>query len=87
MARTPERKLAIARRLHDLACGEYGLPSSDLLIDPLTFTIATGQEDDRKLALWTLEGIELIKQALPECQIMLGLSNVSFGLNPPRGKY
>jgi 5-methyltetrahydrofolate--homocysteine methyltransferase len=82
MAKEPEQKLAIAERLHDFACTKHGLPASDLLIDPLTFTIATGNEDDRKLALWTLEGIERIREALPECQIVLGLSNVSFGLKP-----
>jgi 5-methyltetrahydrofolate--homocysteine methyltransferase len=81
MAKTPERKLAIARRLYDLAVGEFGLPAHDLLFDPLTFTIATGNEDDRKLALWTLDGIETIARELPGCQIILGLSNVSFGLN------
>ncbi len=83
MAKEPAKKLEIARRLHDFACARHGLESSDLMIDPLTFTIATGSEDDRKLALWTLEGIELIAKELPECQIVLGLSNVSFGLNPP----
>ena len=59
-----------------------GLPQSDLLIDPLTFTIATGNEDDRKLAQWTLEGIAAIRAEFPDIQIILGLSNVSFGLNP-----
>jgi 5-methyltetrahydrofolate--homocysteine methyltransferase len=82
MAKEAERKLAIARRLHDFACGRYGLPSSDLLIDPLTFTICTGNEDDRRLGLETLEAIERIAAALPECQIILGLSNISFGLAP-----
>ena len=57
MAKTPEDKLKIARRLVDFACNTHGLAQSDLLIDPLTFTIATGNEDDRKLAQWTLEGI------------------------------
>src|SRR5262249_54418407 len=52
------------------------------LFDPLTFTICTGNEDDRKLGLETLEGIRLIKQAMPECHAMLGLSNISFGLAP-----
>src|SRR5271170_3939613 len=55
---------------------------SDLMIDPLTFTIATGNEDDRKLAQWTLEGIAAIRAEFPDIQIILGLSNVSFGLNP-----
>ncbi len=58
MAKTREDKLRIARRLVEFACGRFGLPQSDLLIDPLTFTICTGNEDDRKLALWTLEAIE-----------------------------
>jgi 5-methyltetrahydrofolate--homocysteine methyltransferase len=82
MAKTPDRKLEIAERLVDFACGRYGLPQSDLLIDPLTFTIATGNEDDRKLGQWTLEGIAAIRQKYPDVQIVLGLSNISFGLNP-----
>ncbi len=80
MAKDVDSKLRIAHRLHDFA-RSFGLPSSDLLFDPLTFTIATGNEDDRKLGLWTLEGIERIAKELPECQIILGLSNISFGLN------
>ncbi|MBV9786331.1 MAG: methionine synthase [Acidisphaera sp.] len=82
MAKTPERKLEVARRLVEFACTRYGLPQSDLLIDPLTFTIATGNEDDRKLGQWTLEGIGAIREAFPDIQIILGLSNISFGLNP-----
>ncbi|MDJ0387808.1 methionine synthase [Roseomonas sp. E05] len=82
MAKTAEDKLRIAERLVDFACNRHGLPQSDLLIDPLTFTIATGNEDDRKLGLWTLEGIRLIRQKFPDIQIILGLSNISFGLNP-----
>src|SRR5271165_571669 len=82
MAKTAARKLEVARRLVDFACNQHGLPESDLLIDPLTFTIATGNEDDRKLAQWTLEGIAAIRQEFPDIQIILGLSNVSFGLNP-----
>ncbi|HTR17568.1 MAG TPA: methionine synthase [Acetobacteraceae bacterium] len=82
MAKTPERKLAIAERLVQFACERHGLPQSDLLIDPLTFTIATGNEDDRKLGLWTLEGIRMIRERFPDIQIILGLSNISFGLNP-----
>jgi 5-methyltetrahydrofolate--homocysteine methyltransferase len=82
MAKTPEDKLRIAERLVDFACNKHGLPQSDLLIDPLTFTIATGNEDDRKLGLWTLEGIKLIRDKFPDIQIILGLSNISFGLNP-----
>jgi 5-methyltetrahydrofolate--homocysteine methyltransferase len=81
MAKTPEDKIRVARRLVDFACTQHGLPQSDLLIDPLTFTIATGNEDDRKLAQWTLEGIAAISREFPDIQIILGLSNVSFGLN------
>ena len=82
MAKTAERKLEIATRLVEFACGKYGLPQSDLLIDPLTFTVATGNEDDRKLAEYTLDGIRMIRERFPDVQIILGLSNVSFGLNP-----
>jgi 5-methyltetrahydrofolate--homocysteine methyltransferase len=82
MAKEVEHKVQVARRLYDFACGEHGLPPSDLLFDPLTFTICTGNEDDRKLGLNTLEAIERISRELPECQIILGLSNISFGLNP-----
>jgi len=82
MAKTAEDKLRIAERLVDFACTKYGLPQSDLMIDPLTFTIATGNEDDRKLGQWTLEGIRMIRDKFPDIQIMLGLSNISFGLNP-----
>ncbi len=82
MAKEPADKLRIAERLVDFACNKHGLAQSDLLIDPLTFTIATGNEDDRKLGQWTLEGIKLISERFPEIQIILGLSNISFGLNP-----
>ncbi len=82
MAKTAEDKLRVTRRLVDFACNRFGLPQSDLLIDPLTFTICTGNEDDRKLGLWTLDAIETIAKEFPEIQIILGLSNISFGLNP-----
>ena len=81
MAKTPEDKIRVARRLVEFACDQHGLAQSDLLIDPLTFTVATGNEDDRKLAQWTLEGIAAISREFPDIQIILGLSNVSFGLN------
>jgi 5-methyltetrahydrofolate--homocysteine methyltransferase len=80
MAKTVEHKVALAKRLYDFAVVKHGLPASDLLFDPLTFTVCTGNEDDRKLALYTLDAIERISKELPECQIILGLSNVSFGL-------
>jgi len=83
MAKEVDHKLAVARRLYDFACGQHGLPPADLLFDPLTFTICTGNADDRRLGLNTLDAIAQIREAMPECQIILGLSNISFGLNPP----
>jgi 5-methyltetrahydrofolate--homocysteine methyltransferase len=82
MAKEADAKIALAKRLYDFAVNKHGLPASDLMFDPLTFTICTGNEDDRKLALHTLDAIEGIARELPECQIVLGLSNVSFGLKP-----
>ncbi len=82
MAKDGDTKLAVARRLADFACGRFGLPQSDLLIDPLTFTICTGNAEDRRLGLETLDAIAAIAAELPKCQILLGLSNISFGLNP-----
>src|SRR5207245_9867291 len=83
MAKEAEHKLRLAERLYDFACNKHGLPPSDLLFDPLTFTICTGNADDRKLGLNTLDAITRIAERMPECQIILGLSNISFGLNPP----
>jgi 5-methyltetrahydrofolate--homocysteine methyltransferase len=82
MAKTADDKLRIAERLYEKAVNEHGLAPSDLLFDPLTFTVCTGMEDDRKLAIDTLDGIERIAQRFPDCQVILGLSNVSFGLKP-----
>jgi len=82
MAKDAARKLAVAQRIHDLASTKLGLAPSDLLFDPLTFTICTGNADDRRLGLETLEAIEGIAKTLPESQIILGLSNISFGLGP-----
>jgi 5-methyltetrahydrofolate--homocysteine methyltransferase len=62
---------------------KWGLAEEDLLFDPLTFTIATGNEDDRRLGLETLEGIRADRgERFPNCGILLGLSNISFGLKP-----
>src|SRR4029077_21011177 len=83
MAKEVELKLAVAQRLYDFACGKHGLPPSDLLFDPLTFTICTGNADDRRLGLNTLEAIEGIARDMPECQNITRLSNIPFGLNPP----
>ena len=82
MAKTADRKLAIAERMHDLFTRHWELDERDLLFDPLTFTIATGVEDDRRLGLETLDGIERIAKRFPNCGLILGLSNISFGLKP-----
>ncbi len=82
MAKDADGKVRIAKRLYDFAVNKFGLSPSDLMFDPLTFTICTGNEDDRKLGIHTLDAIERIAEELPECQIILGLSNISFGLNP-----
>ncbi len=80
MAKTAERKLAIARRIHDICVGEYGLRPEDLIFDTLTFTLATGEEEFRESAIATIEGVRRIKQQLPGVFCSLGVSNVSFGL-------
>ncbi|MEY3025407.1 MAG: Methionine synthase [Planctomycetota bacterium] len=82
MAKTCARKLEIAERIHDLYTRKWGLPEEDILFDPLTFTIATGNDDDRRLGLETLDGIAAISARFPRCGIILGLSNISFGLKP-----
>jgi 5-methyltetrahydrofolate--homocysteine methyltransferase len=82
MAKDVDAKLRIAHRLYDFAVNQHGLPASDLLFDPLTFTICTGNADDRRLGLETLDAIERLAKELPECGIVLGLSNISFGLKP-----
>lgn len=83
MAKTADRKLAVAERIFELATKRHGIAPTDILFDPLTFTVCTGNEEDRRLALETLEGIRLIKERLPGVHTMLGLSNVSFGIKPP----
>ena len=82
MAKDADHKVQVAKRLYELAVNRHGLPPSDLLFDPLTFTICTGNEEERGLAIETLNAIERISTELPEAQIILGLSNVSFGLKP-----
>ncbi len=83
MARDAGSKLDVAKRMRDLFVDTWGLDEHDLFIDPLTFTIATGVEDDRRLGQETLLAIELLSRDLPNCGIILGLSNISFGLRPP----
>ncbi|MGW6009793.1 methionine synthase [Streptomyces sp. NPDC055210] len=81
-ARTPEHKVAIAERLIDDLTGNWGIHESDILIDTLTFTICTGQEESRGDGVATIEAIRRLKQRHPDVQTTLGLSNISFGLNP-----
>jgi len=83
MAKTAERKLAVARRIYDLVTKRHGMRPGDLIFDALTFTVCTGNEDDRCLAAETLEAIRRIKEELPGVYTLLGVSNVSFGLLPP----
>jgi 5-methyltetrahydrofolate--homocysteine methyltransferase len=82
MALTAERKVEIAKRIHELATKKYGIRSVDLIFDPLTLPISTGQEEYRTAGIETLRAVELIKKELPQCKTILGVSNVSFGLNP-----
>lgn len=81
-ARTAEHKVAIAERLIEDLTGNWGIQESDILIDCLTFTICTGQEESRKDGIATIEAIRELKKRHPDVQTTLGLSNISFGLNP-----
>ncbi|MBI2070921.1 MAG: methionine synthase [Elusimicrobia bacterium] len=80
MAVTAERKLAIARRSFKLLTEKYGLRPEDLIFDPLVFPCATGDKNYFGSAALTIEGVKKIKEALPHCKTILGISNVSFGL-------
>ncbi len=82
MARTADRKVEIARRIHDLAREEFGLTPDQLMFDALTFTLATGEAEWINSAHETIEGIRTIKRELPGVLTVLGVSNVSFGLAP-----
>ena len=81
-ARDVEWKMRVAHRIHDLAVNTYGLESSDIIFDALTFPLSTGDDDLRGDAMATLEAITRIKAELPGVHTVLGLSNVSFGLKP-----
>ncbi len=83
MAKTAERKVEIARRIHDIACGEHGLDPESLIFDCLTFTLTTGDPEWRPSAVATIEGIRAVKAALPGVKTSLGVSNVSFGVGQP----
>jgi 5-methyltetrahydrofolate--homocysteine methyltransferase len=82
MAKTAARKLEVARRIHDVCVGEYGLDPADIVFDTLTFTLATGDAEFRRSAIETIEGLARIKAELPGVLTSLGVSNVSFGLRP-----
>ncbi len=81
MALTADRKLAIAHRIYELATEKYGLRPQELIFDALTLPISTGQEEYRSAGIETLEAVRRIKQELPEVKTILGVSNISFGLN------
>ncbi len=82
MARTSEGKFRIAKRAYEQATNELGLPASDIFFDALALPISTGIEEDRRNALETIKAIRQIKAELPGAFTILGVSNVSFGLNP-----
>jgi 5-methyltetrahydrofolate--homocysteine methyltransferase len=82
MAKTAERKLAVARRIHGIATTRFGLKPHDLIFDALTFTLGSGDEEFRRAAIETMDAIRLIKKELPGVHTILGVSNISFGLSP-----
>ncbi len=82
MAKTAERKLAVAHRIVETCTRDFGLAPEDILVDPLTFTLGSGDEAFRRAGVETLEAIRRIKAELPGVFTLLGVSNVSFGLKP-----
>ena len=85
-ARTADWKLEVAHRLYKIATERYGLDPGSLLFDPLTFPLSTGDDDLRGDGMATLEALKRIKKELPGAYTVLGVSNISFGLNPPARK-
>ncbi len=81
-ARDVEWKVRVAHRIAALASERYGLEPADLIFDALTFPLSTGDDDLRGDAMATMDAIRRIKDEIPGCHTVLGLSNVSFGLNP-----
>ncbi len=81
MALTADKKVAIAKRIYKLATEKYGLRGIDIIFDALTLPITTGQEDYRSAGIETLAAVKRIKQELPEVKTILGVSNISFGLD------
>jgi len=82
MARTRDRKLAIATRAIERATAVHGLRIDDLFIDPLVLPVSTGMDQDRRSAMELIAGVRLISERFPAVQITCGLSNASFGLKP-----
>lgn len=82
MARTTARKLEVARRIYQLAIETYGLRPQDLVFDPLTFTLGSGDESLRDAGTATLQALQQIKMDMPGVHTVLGVSNISFGLAP-----
>ena len=82
---TRERKLEVAQRSYDLLTTKYGVPPEDIIFDPLVFPVGTGDVNYTGSGVETIEGVRLIKQAMPATKTVLGVSNVSFGL-PPAGR-
>src|SRR5581483_233789 len=80
MALTADKKVAIAKRIYQLATEKYGIRAVDLIFDPLTLPISTGQEEYRSAGIETLNALKRIKQELPDVKTLLGVSNISFGL-------
>ena len=80
MGRTADKKFAIAKRAYDAAV-EYGIPPQEIFFDPLALPVSTGIEEDRENGKATVEATKRIREELPGCHILLGVSNVSFGLN------
>ncbi len=81
MALTADRKVAIAKRIHKLATEKYGIRGVDLIFDALTLPISTGQEDYRAAGMETLAAVKRIKEEIPDVRTILGVSNISFGLD------
>ena len=81
-ARTADLKVAIATRLIEDLKNKWGMRVEDIIIDALTFPVATGQEETRRDGLETINAIREIRRVYPEVQTTLGVSNISFGLNP-----
>ncbi len=81
MALTADKKVAIAHRIYELATKKYGLDGTDLIFDALTLPISTGQEEYRTAGIETLKAVERIKKELPSVKTILGVSNISFGLD------